>query len=160
MTDAERLERKLLRAVSRAIDDFDLVEAGDRILVAVSGGKDSYTLLHLLNRLRQRAPVAFDLVAVNLDQGHPGFPAASVEAHLRSVGVPYRMLREDTLAIVRRDHMQGVQSAGQVFGAPHGVGGHRLHRGEPHLAEAAGPPGRDRLAVELGLGCDQGEEEE
>jgi tRNA 2-thiocytidine biosynthesis protein TtcA len=68
----------------------------------VSGGKDSYTLLHVLQRLRERAPVGFDLVAVNLDQGHPGYPAGVVEAHLRSTGVPYRMLKEDTLSIVRR----------------------------------------------------------
>ncbi len=102
MNETERLERRLLRATARAIEDFDLVEGGDRILVAVSGGKDSYALLHLLMRLRERAPVAFDLVAVNLDQGHPGFPAHLLEAHFRSVGVPYRMLKEDTLAIVKR----------------------------------------------------------
>jgi len=102
MTEAERLEKRLLRATAQAIEDFTLVEAGDRILVAVSGGKDSYTLLHLLQRLRERAPIHFDLVAVNLDQGHPGFPAATLEAHFRAVGVPYRMLREDTLSIVRR----------------------------------------------------------
>jgi len=102
MTLAERLERRLLRATARAIHDFELVVDGDRVLVAVSGGKDSYTLLHLLMRLRERAPVGFDLVAVNLDQGHPGFPARTVEDHLRRVGVPYRMLRQDTLSIVRR----------------------------------------------------------
>jgi tRNA 2-thiocytidine biosynthesis protein TtcA len=102
MTQVERLERRLLRAASRAIQDFGLVEAGDRILVAVSGGKDSYGLLHVLLRLRERAPVPFDLVAVNLDQGHPGYPAHVVEAHFRAVGVPYRMLREDTLSVVRR----------------------------------------------------------
>jgi tRNA 2-thiocytidine biosynthesis protein TtcA len=84
------------------VRDFDLIAGGDRILVAVSGGKDSYTLLHVLMRLRERAPVSFDLVAVNLDQGHPGYPAEVVERHLRSVGVPYRMLRQDTLSVVRR----------------------------------------------------------
>ena len=102
MSDVEVLERRLLRATARAIEDFALVEPGDRILVAVSGGKDSYTLLHLLQRLQARAPVHFELVAVNLDQGHPGFPAHVLEAHFRSVGVPYRMLSEDTLSIVRR----------------------------------------------------------
>ncbi len=102
MTLAERLERRLLRATARAIEDFELVAPGDRILVAVSGGKDSYTLLHLLMRLRERAPVGFDLVATNLDQGHPGFPSQKIEDHLRAVGVPYRMLRQDTLSIVRR----------------------------------------------------------
>jgi tRNA 2-thiocytidine biosynthesis protein TtcA len=92
-----RLERRLLRAASRAVRDFDLVQQGDRILVAVSGGKDSYAL-----RLRERAPVEFDLVAVNLDQGQPGFPGHVLEGHFQAVGVPYRMLRKDTYSIVKR----------------------------------------------------------
>ena len=102
MTDAEKLERRLLRATSRAVRDFDLIGDGDRIMVAVSGGKDSYTLLHLLERLRERAPVTFELIAVNLDQGQPGFPAHVIEEHLSAVGVPYRMLRQDTYSIVKR----------------------------------------------------------
>jgi tRNA 2-thiocytidine biosynthesis protein TtcA len=102
MDAREKLERRLLRATARAVDDFDLLQEGDRVLVAISGGKDSYTLLHLLMRLRERAPIDFDLIAVNLDQGQPGFPAHVVEEHLRSVGVPYRMLRKDTYAIVKR----------------------------------------------------------
>jgi tRNA 2-thiocytidine biosynthesis protein TtcA len=97
-----RLEKRILRAAAEAIRDFGLVEDGDRIMVAVSGGKDSYTLLHVLMRLRERAPVDFDLVAVNLDQGQPGFPAHVVEGHLRAVGVPYRMLSRDTYSVVRR----------------------------------------------------------
>src|SRR5512138_2072330 len=100
--DAARLERKLLRAAGDAIADFALVEPGDRIMVAVSGGKDSWTLLHLLMRLRERAPIAFELVAVNLDQGQPGYAAHVVEAHLRAVGVPYRMIARDTYSVVRR----------------------------------------------------------
>lgn len=102
MHDAARLEKKLLRAAGDAIADFALVEEGDRILVAVSGGKDSYTLLHLLMRLRERAPIRFDLVAVNLDQGQPGYPAHVVKAHLEAAGVPYRMLARDTYSVVRR----------------------------------------------------------
>jgi tRNA 2-thiocytidine biosynthesis protein TtcA len=102
MHDVARLEKKLLRAAGDAIADFALVEEGDRIMVAVSGGKDSYTLLHLLMRLRERAPVHFELVAVNLDQGQPGFPAHVVEGHLKAVGVPYRMLVKDTYSVVRR----------------------------------------------------------
>jgi tRNA 2-thiocytidine biosynthesis protein TtcA len=99
---APRLEKRLLRAAGQAIADFDLVVDGDRILVAVSGGKDSWTLLHVLMRLRERSPARFDLVAVNLDQGQPGYPAEVVEAHLRAVGVAYRMIRRDTYSVVKR----------------------------------------------------------
>jgi tRNA 2-thiocytidine biosynthesis protein TtcA len=102
MEERLRLERRLLRATSKAVRDFSLIEDRDRILVAVSGGKDSYTLLHLLQRLRERAPIAFDLVAVNLDQGQPGFPAHVLEEHFLRVGVPFRMLRKDTYSIVKR----------------------------------------------------------
>jgi tRNA 2-thiocytidine biosynthesis protein TtcA len=100
--ETSRLERRIIRATAEAVRDFDLISDGDRIMVAVSGGKDSYTLLHVLQRLRERAPVDFDLVAVNLDQGQPGFPAHVVEEHLRKVGVPYRMLRRDTYSVVKR----------------------------------------------------------
>jgi tRNA 2-thiocytidine biosynthesis protein TtcA len=102
MDEVARLEKRLLRAAADAIADFSLVEEGDKILVAVSGGKDSYTLLHLLSRLRERAPISFDLVAVNLDQGQPGYPAHVVKGHLEAVGVPYRMLVRDTYSVVRR----------------------------------------------------------
>jgi tRNA 2-thiocytidine biosynthesis protein TtcA len=102
MADLARLEKRIVRAAAQAIQDFALVEAGDRIMVAVSGGKDSYTLLHVLMRLRERAPIDFELVAVNLDQGQPGYPAEVVERHFRAVGVPYRMIARDTYSVVRR----------------------------------------------------------
>ncbi|BDG08463.1 tRNA 2-thiocytidine(32) synthetase TtcA [Anaeromyxobacter paludicola] len=102
LQEITRLERRLLKAASQAIADHQLVENGDRILVAVSGGKDSYTLLHLLMRLKERAPVHFDLVATNLDQGQPGFPADVLRRHFESVGVPHVMLSEDTYSIVKR----------------------------------------------------------
>lgn len=97
-----RLEKRLLNDAGRAIRDFDLIAGGDRILVAVSGGKDSLTLLHLLMRLRERSPIAFSLVAVNLDQGQPGFPAKELERYLGGLGVEYRMVRRDTYSIVKR----------------------------------------------------------
>jgi tRNA 2-thiocytidine biosynthesis protein TtcA len=102
MNEVERLERRITRATAQAIADFGLVEAGDRILVGCSGGKDSYTLLHVLMRLRARAPIHFDLVAVNLDQGQPGFPAHVLEGHFKAVGVPYRMVRRELWAEVQR----------------------------------------------------------
>lgn len=97
-----KLKKRLLHDLGRAIADHALIEAGDRLLVGVSGGKDSFTLLHLLQELQRRAPVPFSLVAVNLDQGHPGFPAAALEAYLREQRVEYRMIREDTYSIVQR----------------------------------------------------------
>ena len=96
------LEKRLLRDVGRAIADFNLIEAGDRILVGVSGGKDSFTLLHLLQILKASAPIDFSLVACNLDQGHPGFPAADLQRYLRSTGAEVLMLREDTYSVVKR----------------------------------------------------------
>jgi len=105
MTQAQpdrKLLKRLLHQAGRAIQEFALIEDGDRILVGVSGGKDSFTLLYLLQRLRERAPIRFDLVACNLDQGHPGFPAGKLEDYLRSQGCEVRMLREDTYSVVKR----------------------------------------------------------
>jgi tRNA 2-thiocytidine biosynthesis protein TtcA len=97
-----KLLKRLRHQVGRAIQEFVLIEDGDRILVGVSGGKDSFTLLYLLQRLRERAPIRFDLVACNLDQGHPGFPARQLEEYLRAQGCEVRMLREDTYSVVKR----------------------------------------------------------
>ena len=97
-----KLEKRLLHQVGRAIQEFGLIEDGDRILVGISGGKDSFTLLYLLQRLRERAPIRFDLIACNLDQGHPGFPAQRLQEYLRAQGCEVRMLREDTYSVVKR----------------------------------------------------------
>jgi tRNA 2-thiocytidine biosynthesis protein TtcA len=106
-SDPDALERQLLRDVGRAIADFGLIEPGDRILVAVSGGKDSYTLLTLLSALLRRAPISFELVAVHLDQGHPGYDGEPLRRFLSQSGVEHRILREDTYSIVTDKIPQG-----------------------------------------------------
>lgn len=95
-----KLEKNLLGHVGRAISDWKLIEAGDRVMVAISGGKDSYTMLHLLRLLQQRAPVAFEILAVNLDQGHPNYPGDQLEGWLVANGYRYRMLKQDTYSVV------------------------------------------------------------
>lgn len=95
-----KMEKNLLRDVGRAVKDFHLIEPGDRIMVAVSGGKDSYSMLQLLRRLQERAPISFSLVAVNLDQGHPGFPGHLLEGWLKENGYEYRMIQRDTYSVV------------------------------------------------------------
>ncbi len=94
------LERRLLRDVGRAVGNYGLIENGDRILVAVSGGKDSYAMCVLLAAMRQRAPIDFELIAVHLDQGQPGYDGAPLEAWLAAQDMPYKVLHENTYAIV------------------------------------------------------------
>src|SRR5688572_11675041 len=106
-SELTRLEQRLLTRMVKAIGDFQLIEPGDRIMVAMSGGKDSYGLLHLLQKHRASARHKFDLVAVNLDQGHPGFPGHLLADHLKAVGVEYVMLREDTHSIVKEKVPEG-----------------------------------------------------
>jgi tRNA 2-thiocytidine biosynthesis protein TtcA len=96
----ERLARRLGRALARAITDFDLIADGDRIMVAVSGGKDSYTMLHLLRDLQRRAPVHFELKVVNVDQGHPGYPGHLLREYMAREAYDFTMIEEDTYSIV------------------------------------------------------------
>lgn len=95
-----KLERAIVRKVGEAVGDFDLIADGDRIMVCVSGGKDSYVLLDALRVLRRRSPARFELVAVNVDQGWPDYETRAIEAHLRSEGVEYRMMTAEYARIV------------------------------------------------------------
>ena len=100
--EANKLTKRLQRQVGEAIADYSMIEAGDRVMVCLSGGKDSYGLLDVLLALQKRSPVPFTLVAVNLDQKQPGFPAHVLPAYLESRGVDFRIAEQDTYSVVKR----------------------------------------------------------
>jgi len=110
--EENKLEKKLCRLVGQAIGDFGMIEDGDKVMVCVSGGKDSYAMLDILMKLRERAPIHFEIVAVNLDQKQPNFPAETLPNYLKGLGVQFHIEEQDTYSIVKRVIPEGKTTCG------------------------------------------------
>jgi tRNA 2-thiocytidine biosynthesis protein TtcA len=110
--EAAKLAKRLRRQVGQAIADYSMIGAGDRVMACLSGGKDSYAMLDVLLRLREKAPVPFDVIAVNLDQRHPGFPEHVLPEYLGSLGVPFHIEVQDTYSVVKRVIPEGKTMCG------------------------------------------------
>jgi tRNA 2-thiocytidine biosynthesis protein TtcA len=110
--EENKLEKKLCRLVGQAIGDFGMIEDGDKVMVCVSGGKDSYAMLDILMKLRERAPINFEIVAVNLGQKQPNFPAEILPNYLKGLGVQYHIEEQDTYSIVKRVIPEGKTTCG------------------------------------------------
>jgi tRNA 2-thiocytidine biosynthesis protein TtcA len=132
----DTLERRLLNDVGRCAKEHALIQEGDRVMVAVSGGKDSYTLLHLLRKLKARSPVPFELMAVTLDQGQPGFESHRIEAYMADEGIPFKLLRQDTYSVVLEKVREGKTFCSLCS---------RMRRGV--LYRAAGEMGFNKIAL-------------
>ncbi len=110
--EADKLAKRLRRQVGQAIADYRMIEAGDKVMVCLSGGKDSYAMLDVLRSLQASAPIEFELVAVNLDQKQPGFPAHVLPDYLSKLGVPFHVLEQDTYSVVERVVPEGKTQCG------------------------------------------------
>ncbi len=110
--EENKLEKKLCRLVGQAIGDFGMIEEGDKVMVCVSGGKDSYAMLDILMKLRERAPINFEIIAVNLDQKQPNFPAEILPNYLKSLGIQFHIEEQDTYSIVKRVIPEGKTTCG------------------------------------------------
>jgi tRNA 2-thiocytidine biosynthesis protein TtcA len=110
--DANKLAKRLRRQVGQAIADYNMIEDGDRIMVCLSGGKDSYTLLDILRQLQAKAPVRFEIVAVHLDQKQPDYDASILPGYLSSIGMPFQIIEQDTYSVVKRVVPEGKTMCG------------------------------------------------
>jgi len=136
-TRFNKLQKRLRRNVGKAIADYNMIEDGDRVMVCVSGGKDSYGMLDILLGLRRSAPVKFDIVAVNLDQKQPGFPEEVLPAYLSERDVPYYILEKDTYSVVRQVIPEGKTTCGlcsrlrrgNLYGFAERIGAHKIALG-------------------------------
>jgi len=134
--EENKLDKKLCRLAGQAIIDYNMIEDGDKVMVCLSGGKDSYAMLDVLMKLRERAPIDFDLVAVNLDQKQPGFPEDILPNYLKNLGIPFHIEEQDTYGIVKRVVPEGKTTCGLCS---------RLRRGI--LYRVAGELGATKIAL-------------